>query len=205
MTSHEKREAARHAKETEHRKRQEEQEARDRKKSYTTTGIILAVFVIFAIGIIYLMTTKEEMYMPREIHWHALVDINLCGQHKDLPRAESSDTVHGKAYRGIHLLHTHDDNVIHIEGVIPKKEDIALGRFFDAIEVPFDKDKIMDVKNGDLCNGKPGLLKMYVNDVPSTSVRDYIIAATPDARNQVIKLVFEPEGGMPAKSNSTQT
>ena len=96
-------------------------------------------------------------------------------------------------------MHTHDDNTLHIEGLIQKKEDIVLGLFFDVIEVPFDKDRIMDVKNGDLCDGKPGVLKMYVNDQPRTDFRDYVPVAVEDARKQVIKLVFEPE----ASANNT--
>jgi len=192
-TSHEKREQRRLEREQAEKQKEQAIELKQRKKNYISIGITVLIIVAFAVGIWYLMTNKEEMYTDSEIHWHALVDITVCGQHKDLPKAESGDTVHGKSYRGIHLIHTHDDNIIHIEGVIQKKEDIALGRFFDVIEVPFDKDKIMDVKNGDLCDGKPGTLKMYVNGQPRQDFRDYVPFATEDARKQVIKLVFESE------------
>ena len=193
LSSHDKREHKRRERDNAGAQRDVESASKEKKSQYLWIGLTLIGLVAVAFGLGYLINNKPQMYTDREVHWHALVDISICGVHRDLPLAESSDTVHGKTYRGIPLLHTHDDNIIHIEGLIQKKEDIALGRFFDAIEIPFDKDKLMDVKNGDVCDGKPGKLKMFVNDQPRTDFRDYILASTQDARQQVIKLVFEAE------------
>ncbi len=74
-----------------------------------------------------------------------------------------------------------------------KKEDATLGAFFDAIGVTFTNESIMEVKNDDLCNGKPGKLKMFVNDKPRRDFRDYLIAETRDPQDQMIKLVFESD------------
>jgi len=193
LSSHEKREMQRKTREESHEQKEEEQEKKEQKKQYFWIIAVLIGLIAFAVIVGWFFTHKEETYTDREVHWHAYVDISLCGEHKDLPKSESGDTVHGKSFKGIHLLHTHDDNIIHIEGLINKKEDIALGRFMDVIEVPFDKDRIMDKKNGDLCDGKPGVLKMYVNDQPRTDFRDYVPFAATDARKQIIKLVFAPE------------
>ena len=78
--------------------------------------------------------------------------------------------------------------------------------FFDAIDVLLGNDRIMDFKNGDLCDGKPGVLKMYVNDKPRKDFGDYVPFATGDARKQVIKFVFEPEEeveSIPEESGNT--
>ncbi len=204
LSSHGKREQEKHAREETQKQKESEQELKARRKNYLWIGITIIVLVAFAIGVGYLYLNKPETYTQGEVHWHAFLDITLCGQHKDLPLAEEGDKVHGKNYRGIHLLHTHDDNTIHIEGVVQKKEDIALGLFFDAIGVTFDKDKLFEYKNGDLCpDGKQGMLKMYVNDQPRTDFRDYVPFAVQDARKQIIKLVFESEGMAVTEENQT--
>ena len=196
-TSHDKREQARLEREHSQHKRDSEQSAREARKSTITLGLVLLLFVVVAAGIIYALQHKPAMYVDREIHWHVNIELNICGIPKDLPcESKGSGIVHGKEFCGETLMHHHFDGTLHIEGVIPKKEDIMLGRFFDKIGVPFDKDKLLDKKNGDLCDGKAGIVKMYVNDIPSTAFRDYVPAATPDGRNQRIRLVFEPVQGM---------
>ncbi len=194
LTSHQKREQQKKEREEAKEHKETEKEMKERKKNYLWISITILVLIAFAIGVGWLYTHRTETYTDREVHWHASVDVTICGEHKDLPCGkETPGQVHGEKFCGIHEMHHHYDNVIHIEGLIQKKEDIALGRFFDIIGVPFDKDKIMDKKNGDLCDGKPGKLKMYVNGQPRNDFRDYISFATADPRKQVIRLVFEPE------------
>lgn len=206
LTSHEKREQQRQAKDEARQQKDAAQEAREAKKSYFWVSITIIALVAFGAGVIWLYTHKVETYTDREVHWHASFDINICGQHVDLPCGkEGKGIVHGEKFCGLPALHHHYDNVMHIEGLIKKKEDISLGTFFDSIGVSFDKDKIIDKKNGDLCpDGKPGVLKMYVNDQPRTDFRDYVPFAVSDPRKQIVKLVFEPEGGM-GQVNATET
>jgi len=192
LTSHEKREQEKRVQEEERLKKAAELELKQTRKNYLWMALTLLILIAFAVLIGYFMKHRPQTYSNGEVHWHALIDITICGEHKDLPRGIPQ--ANGEVMLGNELLHTHDDNVLHIEGQIRKKEDIALGKFFDIIKVPFDKDKIMDKKNGDLCDGKPGTLKMYVNDLPRTDFRDYIPFATARPEKQVIKLVFEPEG-----------
>jgi len=199
VSSHDRREQKREARDAVGAQKEQEMTSKEKRSQYFWLGLTLIGLVAVGSGIGYLMTHKPTTYTDRQVHWHGLVDISICGQHKDLPRSKGGSQVHGKSYVGVPLMHTHDDNTLHIEGLIQKKEDIVLGLFFDVIEVPFDKDRIMDVKNGDLCDGKPGVLKMYVNDQPRTDFRDYVPVAVEDARKQVIKLVFEPE----ASANNT--
>ena len=193
LSSHGRREQKRKDREDAQLEKDEITTASEKRSQYVWLFVTLLCLVALAVGLGYLLQHKPQLYIDHEVHWHALVDISICGQHRDLPRANSGELVHDQPYRGIPLMHAHDDNVIHIEGLIQKKEDILLGRFFDAIDVSFDKDRIMDVKNGDLCDGKPGVLKMFVNDQPRKDFRDYVPFAESDAHKQVIKLVFAPE------------
>lgn len=187
LSSHGRREQKRKEKDDADEIKVAEAVSKEKKSQYLWIGVVLIALIAAAFGIGYLINNKPQTYTAGEVHWHALVDISICGEHRDLPLTD------GAPFKGSYLLHTHDDNVAHIEGMVQKKEDIALGEFFDAIKVPFDKDKLMEVKNGDLCDGKHGILKMYVNDQPRTDFRDYILAGTSDAKQQVIKLVFETE------------
>ncbi len=195
LSGHQKRAQHKKVREEAHERKDEEHDLKQRKKNYFWIIITIIAIVGFAVIVMWLYKSKPQMYTDREVHWHAAVELSICGEKIDLPCGkETPGTVHGKDFCGEHIMHHHFDNTIHIEGLIQKKEDIALGKFFDIISVPFDKDKILDKKNGDLCpDGKPGKLKMYVNDQPREDFRDYVPIAVQDARKQVIKLVFEPE------------
>ena len=132
-------------------------------------------------------TTPDAPYTKGPVHWHANFEVELCGQKQDFTSYGS-----GQHHAGLSLLHTHGDGVIHIEGAILKQEDIALGKFFDGIDIPFDRDRIMDKKNGDECSpGKPGQVKMFVDGVPSTEFRDYIPKPTENGSDQVVRVIFE--------------
>ena len=193
-SSHSKQEQRKQEREALHAQKEEAQAARQQRKNNIWIGIILLILVTFAIGVGWLFTHKPEMYTSGDVHWHALIDITICGEHRDLPTAEeSAKLAHGQPYLGSSLMHSHDDNTIHIEGLVRKKEDITLGKFFDSIEMPFGEAQILDYKNNDRCpNGKPGIWQMYVNDKPRDDFRDYVIASTSPAGKQVIKFVFAP-------------
>ena len=169
-----------------------EPEPKVKEGGYFWLAFALIFLVVCSTGIMWL-AQRGKTYSRGEVHWHAYIDLNICGQKVDLPCPETSGIVHGEEYCGTPMLHHHRDNTLHIEGRIKKKEDIALGKFFDAINETFDKDKILDKKNGDLCpDGRPGLVKMYVNGQPRTDFRDYIPFASQDERKQIINITFEP-------------
>jgi len=157
---------------------------------------IIGFFVIIGIAFLTYWISKgssdtsqnnqNETYTATPVHWHANFEVSLCGQKQDF------SSYGAVQHAGSPLLHTHGDGVVHIEGRIIKKEDIALGKFFDGINIPFDRDRIMDKKNGDECEpGKPGVVKMFVNGEPKEQFRDYIPAATENGKDQVIHIVFE--------------
>lgn len=62
------------------------------------------------------------------VHWHADFEIWSCGKQLDLvnPKGFSNKI-------GTNTLHEHNDLKIHVEGVVLKKDDVTLGKFFEVI------------------------------------------------------------------------
>lgn len=151
--------------------------------------VILAVIV----GVFFAIrsaskTAPETAYTSGPIHWHVAIKLSVCGVARDLPGPQDGSMVGPSE-----LYHHHGDNTWHIEGRVFKKEDIALGKFFDAQGIPFDRDRLLDKKNGDLCpDGRPGEVQMFVNGQPNTEFRDYIAQPTPEAQDQVVEIKFAP-------------
>lgn len=177
-------------------KKQEQEKARmkteggaSKHKSHVAGLLVVVALVGAAVyGWRYLKaTTPETPYTSGPVHWHAKFEVALCGEKQDFTSYGA-----GAQHAGSSLLHSHGDQVIHIEGRIINKEEIALGKFFDNISVPFARDRIMNKKNGDECSpGKPGQVRMFVNDEPNTEFRDYILKATENGDDQVIKIIFD--------------
>ncbi len=101
------------------------------------------------------------------VHWHATPIVNVCGENKPIPVAPVTD----------HLLHTHEDRLIHIEGTVNSPEQITLGRFFGLVGVKFSSTQLLDKTNGDVCEntGQPGKVSMTVNGVPSEEFENHVV------------------------------
>ena len=151
-------------------------------------------FILFVVGVIVIYVVlisgnssgPYAVARPPEqiVHWHSDVELEVCG--KTRPDLLMIDFDAGS--RGTHLLHTHGDNKIHIEEkIIWKKEDIALGKFFDSVGLKFSESKLLDKVNGDECSaGKQGNVKMFVNGKENFEFRNYV----PNDGDK-IKLIFE--------------
>ena len=113
--------------------------------------------------------TAGIVFPLNNIHWHAVPQINLCGEQKPIP------TPGPGLHLGNTLFHTHEDAQIHIEGTVAGPEQITLGGFFDNIGVKFSSTEIMDKKNGDICNGNPGTVQLLINGSQNTEFRDYVV------------------------------
>jgi len=114
----------------------------------------------------------------RAVHLHAALYIAVCGQERKVP-----------VNRGTALLHTHRDaNRIHIEGAIAGPQDVTLGKFMEALDVPFGRDYVFEVRNGSACpDGQSGTWKMSVNGVQGEEFGSYAINDS-----DVIELRFNP-------------
>ena len=145
-------------------------------------GIIIPIILasLFLIGItIYgnaLSTTKGP------VHWHADYEVWTCGEKLDMinPQGMSNRV-------GTSTFHEHGDDRIHVEGVVHRLEDVALGRYFTTIGGTLNQDTllypteqgIVSHTNGDLCpDGQQGILKTYVNGKKIAQPERYIITQT---------------------------
>lgn len=121
------------------------------------------------------------------VHWHATVEITVCGNLVDLPRIPA-----GQGHLGTGVLHTHDDNVIHVEGAVQRPEDITVGRFFRNIGLDvtatsvseYGKTKSCDTsrtegsaapENATRSLGDSGKLTAYVNGEETPDFLDHSI------------------------------
>lgn len=112
------------------------------------------------------------------VHWHADYQVITCGEKADLvdPKGLS-----GKV--GNSLFHEHNDGRIHIEGTVRNLESVALGEFFRVVGGELEgghlvfptSNDIIEVKDGDLCNGVVGNLKVYVNGKKIENPNAYLI------------------------------
>ena len=145
---------------------------KQRRKSLIQYGIIGAVLlglVGLGYGFVQLLPEGSGTYTQAPIHWHASLEIVTCGQTRELPMPLPGQ------HLGTGLLHTHEDQLIHIEGVIPNADAIKLGRYMDNIGLHFKNNEILDYQNGELCNGKPGSVKLLVNGEENNLFTDYVI------------------------------
>ncbi|MBI4448624.1 hypothetical protein HY641_01165 [Candidatus Woesearchaeota archaeon] len=146
---------------------------------------LAAIILIGLVNLFYRATVGgEKPYTATEIHWHADVQIELCGVRKDLPRVPA-----GAGHFGTPLTHTHDDNKLHLEGRIFKKRDANVGLFLDAIGVDFSESELYGKRGGDVCDGVPGRVRAFLNDdeVSVAQMQEYVIKD-----GDVVKLTFAP-------------
>lgn len=100
------------------------------------------------------------------VHYHADFELYNCGDKVNLldPTGLSNKI-------GTSTLHEHNDDRIHLEGVVVVEDDQSLGKFFhviggyintESISYPTDSGQVV-LNNGDTCpDGAPGTLNVFV-------------------------------------------
>lgn len=132
--------------------------------------VYFLIIIISAFVTIYLIVTTLHLNIisitKGPVHWHADFEIWVCD--KEVKLAEPKGLSNKQ---GVNLMHAHNDNRIHVEGVLLDKKAASLGAFFyaiggsisdDGIKVPTDNG-LVSVHNGDKCNEKPAKLYVFVN------------------------------------------
>jgi len=105
------------------------------------------------------------------VHWHADFEIWICGERIELPQSRGLDNKVGTPF-----WHHHNDDRIHVEGILLSLEQVNLHSFFEVIGGSITNTSIsipqslppnsnpLTYSNGDLClNGNPGTLYVFVN------------------------------------------
>lgn len=134
--------------------------------------VIVPVTVYLDASIIY-ANLNSVTHGP--VHWHASIEFLICGNKFEL------------AHREIAVdkpLHTHGDGLIHVETTPISWEDVQLRKFFGYIGGSFTKTSLslpsdsgtINVKNGDLCRGKPSTIKMVVNGKLEPKMDEYVVS-----------------------------
>lgn len=148
----------------------------NKKESNVTTVILIFAIVVLPFGLIFYLIFSGANQQPAQAsHWHSPISYEICGEDYKFDEREA----HG-------LLHGHEDNTIHVEGVIPGDESIKLKNFFKTIGVEFNESQIGPYKNGDLCpDGTPGKVKLLINGEENLEYGEWVIK---DKAN--VKVIF---------------
>lgn len=176
LSSHDVKEAKRKARDAiREQERKKAHGAKQRKMLFVIAAASLAVLIVSYVVITGTPEPKTAYNLTGipegTVHWHADVDVVICGEPRGLPYGPAG------GYLGTKRLHTHDreenmrslpgsdgNGVIHTEGVISEApEEHTLGMFMKNINITFSKTMIMDKKNGDRCGNETGVVAVFLN------------------------------------------
>ena len=132
-------------------------------------------------------------------HWHIALGVNDCGswvpnwtwnnEPQTGPRYQAGTTLYAP-------MHSHEDGLIHVEPQTDSQggNNATLGAYFQYGGWKINSTSIkfvnVDEKNGNKCNGKPGVLRWAVNGKEKTgNPANYKVAQA-----DVIELVFTTAG-----------
>ncbi|MDO8557427.1 MAG: hypothetical protein Q7R98_03105 [Candidatus Jorgensenbacteria bacterium] len=135
-------------------------------------NIIILLVILAGIGIAvgYFLDTQKisavDIVAQNGLHWHAKLTIIINGKEQVVPAGVG---LGGAIEQPIHTHGT--DDIIHMEfGGAVKKQNLALGRFFEVWEKQFNKNCIFD-----FCNGAKGTVTMLVNGKENNEFENYIM------------------------------
>ena len=146
-------------------------------------AVYILLIVVVSLATLYLIITTLHLntisITKGPVHWHADFEIWVCG--KEIRLAEPKGLSNKQ---GVNLLHAHNDNRIHVEGVILDPKQASLGAFFyaiggslsdDGLKVPSDSG-LISAHDGDKCNEKPANLYIFANGNLVDAPSKYVIA-----------------------------
>ena len=152
------------------------------------TSLITVYFILTTLHLNIISATKGP------VHWHADFEIWVCGNEIKLAKPKGFSNK-----QGVDLIHAHNDNRIHVEGVLLDKKEASLEAFFhavggslsdDGIKIPTDNGLLL-FHEGDKCNEKPGKLYVFVNGNAISNPSSYVISPYGDVPpGDKIKFMF---------------
>jgi hypothetical protein len=123
--------------------------------------VVIVANTLFLAGSTVYLNSKSLTGGP--VHWHADFEIWDCGQKIDFipnPKGFSNKI-------GTPTLHEHNDNRIHVEGVVTSYAEVTLGHFFEvagweltntSINKLVAEDGVYSRRNGETCNTRPDIM-----------------------------------------------
>ncbi len=170
LTKKQKRELKKKQKEL--KKLEKEKKVVSKKRNKKILTYLILIFLLAFVGyFIFILITgeKAESYTKGSVHWHSRLKVFICGEEIKMPAPK------GEHHVGLPLLHTHEDRLIHIEGIVWKPGDITLGKYMEAIGKNFKDNELLEKGNGASCNGKSGKVKLLVEGVENIELTNYVI------------------------------
>lgn len=181
-----------------------------KKASHATKRFLFwSMVIIIGSATLYLATYTIIVNMTSEtegpVHWHADFEIWICGEKQTLPQSTGFENKIGTG-----SFHHHNDDRIHIEGVVAHLEDVTLSKFFETIGgsltenslgIPQEDRSIDYWQNEDRCpDGSKGTVSVFVqkgdsNDwLPVAEFPDYVISPESDVPpGDRLKIVFDSQ------------
>lgn len=139
-------------------------------------GISYSLYVTFQSGAastgVVTCVKEGECYLTA--HIHAYIPITLCGKEFRLP-IETGALTGPHTHEEKNIAHWHDR--LPYDNVLKQPKDVTpftLDVFFKAVHIPFDIRRIGTARNGDLCEGKSGTVKMFVNGIENSDYERYV-------------------------------
>ena len=145
--------------------------------------VYFLVIVVASLVTLYLVLTTLHLNIisatKGPVHWHADYELLICGKEYMLPEPKGLTNK-----QGTDLMHSHDDNRIHVEGVLLDKKQASLGAFFyavggsitdDGMKIPTEEGSI-EIHEGDECNEQPAKLYVFVNGNLINKPSQYVIS-----------------------------
>lgn len=163
-------------------------------KKLLFAGIVIPTLLasLYMVGATLYLNFTSESGGP--VHWHADLEIWDCGQKLDIQDPQGVSNRVGTA-----TFHEHNDDRIHVEGVVTRRQEAALGRFFgfiggsltdDSYQIPTNEGLIVR-HNGDRCpDGNPGTLQVFVYKTSDDTFFQEKLADFPS-------YVLSPQGNVP--------
>ncbi|MBI2102082.1 hypothetical protein HYT53_05730 [Candidatus Woesearchaeota archaeon] len=148
-----------------------------KKIMYSVVLIVVALVTLYLVIVTLHLNVISITKGP--VHWHADFEIWVCDGEMMLTEPKGLSNK-----QGVDLMHAHNDNRIHVEGVLLDMKAASLGAFFHAVggsisdnemRVPTGEGLVI-ARNGYTCNEKPAKLYVFVNGNLIENPGDYSIS-----------------------------
>lgn len=158
------------------------------KKKTGKAKVILFLGISVPIMVATIYSTSSTIYLNTlseakgPVHWHADFEVWGCGNKVNLVDPEGISNRIGSP-----VLHEHNDDRVHVEGVVVNNKGVSLHNFFHVIggiltnnfiSVPTNEG-IMEKRNKDTCNGREAKLQVFVYKVKNPDkVKNWVYEQT---------------------------
>ncbi len=137
-------------------------------------GIVVATIIATAYSGYSTIFLNLNSVSGGPVHWHADFELWNCDNAIELIEPSGLTNRIGESD-----FHEHGDMRIHVEGVVVEYDDVSIDRFIESIGGEVSEDKIslptehglLDLQNGDACNGLPGKWQGFLYKITNPDPR----------------------------------